>query len=86
MQTPEYRPLTVGDWIVTQLILAIPLVGLIMLFVWGFSTDTHPSKKSFCQAYLILAGCLIALAIVFVVVFGGIAAVMGHNAQQLKQQ
>ncbi len=84
MQSPEYRPLTVGDWIITQIILAIPLVGIIMLFVWGFSSDTHPSKKSFCQAYLIMAGCVIVLALLFVVVFGGIAAVAGHNAQQLK--
>jgi len=86
MQTPEYKPLTIGDWIITQLLLCIPLVGIVLLFVWGFSSDTHPSKKSFCQAYLILAGCIIALAIVFVIVFGGFAAVMSHNAQQLQRQ
>lgn len=86
MQTPEYKPLTVGDWIVTQLILAIPLVGIIMLFVWAFSSETHPSKKTFCQSSLILAGCIFALAIIAMILFGGLAAIMSHNAQQLKPQ
>ncbi|MEZ0258663.1 MAG: hypothetical protein ACAI37_25510 [Chthoniobacter sp.] len=82
MQTPEYKPLTIGDWIVTKIILLIPFVGLIMLFVWAFSSDTHPSKKTFCQSSLILAGCIIALMLVLVVVMGGFAAVMGHTMQQ----
>ncbi len=85
MQSPEYRPLTVGDWIVTKILLAIPFVGLVLLFVWAFSSDTHPSKKSFCQASLILAGCFLAIGIVVVIVFGGLAAIMGHAAQQQHQ-
>ena len=27
--------MTIGDWIVTSIVLAIPLVNLIMAFVWG---------------------------------------------------
>ena len=82
MQTPEYKPLTIGDWIVTKIILFIPFVNLIMLFVWALSDETHPSKKTFCQSTLILMGCMIALMIVFVIVMGGFAAVMGHSIQQ----
>lgn len=82
MQTPEYRPLTVGDWIVTKIVLAIPFVGFIMLFVWAFSNDTHPSKKTFCQAALILLACALVLAVVLVMIMGGFAAVMGHAMQQ----
>ena len=82
MQTPEYRPLTIGDWIVTKIILLIPFVGIVMLFVWALSSDTHPSKKSFCQAALIMAACLFGLAIVAVVALGGLTAIMSHAAQQ----
>ena len=82
MQTPEYRPLTVGDWIVTKLVLLIPLVGFVMLFVWAFSSDTHPSKKTFCQSSLIILGCMMALATVLLILMGGLAAVMGHTMQQ----
>jgi hypothetical protein len=50
-----YKPLTLGDWIVTFILLAIPVVNLVMLFVWALSGGTHPSKKTYAQANLILA-------------------------------
>ncbi|HAV61274.1 MAG TPA: hypothetical protein DCY13_02800 [Verrucomicrobiales bacterium] len=31
------RIMTVGDWMFTLLVLALPLVNLIMLLVWAFS-------------------------------------------------
>jgi hypothetical protein len=80
MQATEYQPLTIGDWIVTKIILMIPMVGLVMLFVWAFSSDTHPSKKTFCQSALIMAGCVIALGVLLVVGLGGFAAIMNHQA------
>ena len=30
--------LSLGDWIITLIVLAIPLVNLVMLFVWGFGS------------------------------------------------
>ncbi len=49
----EYKPMTVGDWLVTFIIQSIPLINLIMLFVWAFGGNTHPSKKTYAQAALI---------------------------------
>ncbi|HEY3902089.1 MAG TPA: hypothetical protein VGM54_25985 [Chthoniobacter sp.] len=87
MQPPEiYRPLTIGDWIITKIVLAIPLVGIVMLFVWAFSSDTHPSKKTFCQSALIIIGCIFGLGMLFVIVGGGLAAILGHAAQQQQLQ
>jgi ABC-type Na+ efflux pump permease subunit len=57
--------MTIGDWLITFLIQAIPLVGFIMLFVWAFGDGTHPSKKSWAQASLIFALIMIVLAIIF---------------------
>jgi hypothetical protein len=64
MNHPEYKPMTIGNWIITFIILAIPLVNLIMLIVWALGGSTHPSKKSYCQATLILFGILFGIAIV----------------------
>ena len=83
MPSSEYKPLTIGNWIATQLLLMIPLVGLVLLFVWAFSSDTHPSKKAFCQANLIIAGCFIALGVLVLIVFGGFAAIMNHQSQRI---
>lgn len=62
----NYRPMTMGDWLVTLIIQMIPLVGLIMLFVWAFGDGTHPSKKTWAQASLIMTLIGIVLAIIFI--------------------
>lgn len=63
--TSNYKPMTIGDWLITFLIQAIPLVGFIMLFVWAFGGGTHPSKKSWAQASLIFALIMFVLVIIF---------------------
>ncbi len=73
-QGTTYTPMTIGDWIITFIITYIPLVGLIMLFVWAFGDGTHPSKKTWAQALLIFVAISIILAIVF---FGIIASILG---------
>lgn len=79
MENPNYLPpqrqfksLTVGDWLITLLIQAIPIVGFVMLFVWAFGGDTHPSKKTWAQATLIFLAIGAVLAIIFFALVGGI--------------
>lgn len=78
-QMASQEPVSIGEWILTWIILAIPLVGLIMLFVWGFSSSTKPSKKNFCIASLIIAAIFIVLYAVLIFTFG--AALMGMAHQ-----
>jgi hypothetical protein len=61
--------MSLGDWLITFIVLAIPLVNIVMLFVWGFSSSANPNKANFCKAYLILA--LIGIVLFFL--FGGMA-------------
>jgi hypothetical protein len=58
----------VGQYIVMFILLSIPLVNIIMLFVWGFGSSVNPNKKNFARASLIMA----AIGIVLVVIFWGI--------------
>ena len=71
-QGTTYTPMTIGDWIITLIITYIPLIGFIMLFVWAFGDGTHPSKKSWAQALLIMVAISIILAIVFFLIFASI--------------
>ena len=75
MQMPNrsYTPMTIGDWLLTFIILAIPFVGIIMQIVWAVSDSTHPSKRTFCQAGLIMFGIFLVLGIAFAVLAGGMA-------------
>ena len=65
-------PVTIGDWVVTILITAIPLVGLIMLFVWAFSGGTNISKANWAKAMLIWM--LIGL-VLGILLWGAIASI-----------
>lgn len=62
-------------WLVTSLIMMIPLVNLIMMFVWAFSSNTNPNKANYFKAALILFAIVMAIYLVLAVVFwGSIAA------------
>jgi uncharacterized BrkB/YihY/UPF0761 family membrane protein len=67
---PEQAPVTVGDWVLTILVTAIPLVGLIMLFVWAFSVGTNVSKANWAKAMLIWALIGMVLSILIGVFLG----------------
>ena len=76
-QAKPYQPfqkqaeeVTLGDWMVTILLSAIPVVNLVMLFLWAFGSTTNPSKANWAKATLIWMVIGIALAILFVVVIG----------------
>ena len=56
---------TVGDWIVILILTAIPIVNLIMLLVWCFSSSTPTSKKNFAIAQLILLAITFVLLLIF---------------------
>jgi len=51
----QWPPMTIGSWIVTMLLLMIPIANIILVFVWAFGSNVNPSKKSYFQAYLIFA-------------------------------
>jgi hypothetical protein len=70
----QYTPMSVGEWVVTTIILAIPIVGFIMLFVWGFGSNTQPSKANWAKATLIMIGISIVLSFLFL---GSLLGIMG---------
>ena len=57
----ETRPMTIRDWMLTLLVLAIPIVNIIMYLVWACGSSGNVNRKTFCQA------CLIWFLIIFVV-------------------
>jgi len=68
----QNRPLTVGDWLITLIVLSIPLVGFIFLLYWALSSSSNINRKNFCIAYLVVA--LIIIGLVLVLMFLGVLA------------
>ena len=74
-QTTQYIPVSLGEWMVTILLCAIPLVNIVMLFVWGFSAGTQPSKANWAKASLIwLAIVIVFYVVVVLIILGGVTS------------
>jgi hypothetical protein len=71
-QQEQAPVMSMKDWIITLLISYIPLVGLIMLIVWAFDSNTNPNKKNWAKASLIWMLIGIGIAIIFLVLFLGV--------------
>ena len=70
-------PMSVGEWLLTMLVLAIPCVNLIMLFVWGFGSSEKKSRANYCKAQLIwMVIWTVILVLFYVVVLAGVIAGM----------
>ncbi len=61
--TDQNKPLTVGDWIITLLVLYIPLVNLVMLFYWALSSTSNTNRKNYCIATLIFVAIFVGIFI-----------------------
>ena len=61
----EISPImTVKDWVITLILLSIPLVNIIMIIVWAVNDTTNRNKKNFALATLIMWGIAIVLFII----------------------
>ena len=70
MENTIYKPVTVGDWIITYLLMSIPLVNIILMFVWAFGSNTPASKANWAKAMLIIMLFGIILYAAIFVIFG----------------
>ena len=80
---PDYVPpyarnttdMSVGDWVLTLILTAIPLVGFICLIVWAVSSSPEKrSRKNWAIAQFIITLVTLVLTVVLIAVYG--AAIM----------
>ena len=68
------KPMSVKDWLVTMLLMAIPVVGFVLLFIYAFGDNENINKKNWAKAQLLLLAIFIGLAILFLAIFGALFA------------
>lgn len=80
MDDSRYQPVSVGNWMITYLIMCIPFVNMIMLFVWSFGGGSPISKENWAKASLLwMLIALIFYTVLFLTVGVG-AIVAGAGA------
>ena len=64
-QKPDSDPLRVGQYIGMLLLMCVPILNIILLFMWSFGGSVNLNKKNFARASLILGAIGLILSIVF---------------------
>ena len=68
-KTKDYAPVSVGGWLGTILLSAVPGLNLILWIIWAFAAR-RPSRRSFSIAMLILTGIFVVLVAAAICLFG----------------
>ena len=76
------KTISILDWILTIIVMSIPVVNIIMLFVFAFAGEKE-SKKNLFKAQIILMATAVIAFIVFLIVF---VVFMGHRLPELLDQ
>lgn len=63
------RPVKVTEWMLTMVISGIPIINIIMLFVWAFGSRVPTSKRNWARAILIFGAITVTLYIVAFILF-----------------
>jgi hypothetical protein len=46
--------ISTSEWIITKLIMFIPIVNIVMLIIWAFNNNTNINKANWAKANLII--------------------------------
>ncbi|MDP4147090.1 MAG: hypothetical protein Q8936_21885 [Bacillota bacterium] len=71
--SPSYSdnsPLTVGNFMIMDLLMIVPIVNIVLLFVWAFGGNTNINKKNWAKARLIWLLIAIVFYILLFIVLG----------------
>lgn len=69
-ETDLEEPISMGEWLVTMLLMLIPCVNIVLMFVWAFSSKEKKSKSNYFKAARIFAAIVLVLYIILIAIFG----------------
>lgn len=61
---------TIGSWILTYILVGIPMVGFIMMFVWAFGdkTKADPTFRNWARTMLIFELIAVILVVLYIAI------------------
>ena len=71
--------ITLGEWLVTMLIMIVPILNIVMLIVWASDRNINPNKANWSKAVLIIIGIQIVLTMFFIgTIIGSVSSLMSQ--------
>ena len=71
-QIQNQAPVSIKEWIIIFILSALPIVNIVMLFVWAFGGNANKSVENWAKASLllfifvfVLVGIIVLLGVVF---------------------
>ncbi len=61
IDSPE--TVSLGEWLVSYLLMLVPIANLVLPFVWAFGAGQKPSKRNWARAMLIVMGVSLLLCL-----------------------
>lgn len=80
----EYKPISPLGYIGYNILLGLPLIGIICALVFAFGGSTNKNVKNFARAYLILFVIVLAVIIIAAAVLGDAAYDIIKDAYNIK--
>jgi hypothetical protein len=74
-QAGQNAVISTVEWFGTLIVLIIPILGIVLYFVWAFGTGGNLNRRNYCRAALIMMAISLALGILFSVAIGGIIGI-----------
>jgi hypothetical protein len=70
----DTRPLGIGEWMITILFFLLPIVNIVMMALWAFSSKGNIHRKNFSRACLLwliilLLGYIVAMTVAGYTIF-----------------
>ncbi len=66
--------LSVGDYILMMVLFSLPLVGLVLMLYWSFSSAVGPNRKHFARAYLIFYCISLVFSMIMMGIMGSVVS------------
>jgi len=73
-QQPMAPVMTMGQWLVSMLLMVIPLVNIILLIVWAVSSVENPNRRNWAKAQLVM---MVVVIVLWFLLAGAILGVLG---------
>ena len=82
MNLEDTTPISPWGYIGYNFLFAIPVVGLIMMFVYAFGSNTNRNLKNYARSFLIM---MLIVIVIYVVIFAIAGATLAGIANSLGQ-